>query len=207
MIEISVDGLRQIMPLIGGKAGVFVAPLNAAMAEFEINTPRRAAAFLAQLAHESGEFRYMAELADGSAYDNRRDLGNLNPAAIDVARRNGTTAGRWFKGHGPMQITGYDNHLACGEYLGLDLVEHPMLLCEAATGCRGAGWFWAVYKNLNALADSDSEQNFVAITRRINGGTNGLADRQKYWARAKLVQWVVMPDFGDVQAGSSSTAT
>lgn len=186
MIEITIAGLRQIMPQIGDKAQVFAAPLNAAMAEFEINTPERAAAFLAHLAHESGQFRYMQELADGSAYDHRRDLGNTDPAAVAVAARNGTTPGRWFRGHGPIQITGYANHKRCGEALGVDLVEHPRALTEPELGCRSAAWFWATH-GCNEMADAG---DFLAITRRINGGTNGLADRERYWERAKLALYL-----------------
>ena len=192
--------LYAIMSNIGAKARLFAGPLNAAMAEFEINTPARQAAFIAQLAHESGEFRYMQELADGSAYDYRADLGNTDPIAIEVARRNGTTAGRWFKGHGPIQITGYSNHKACGEALGVDLVEHPRALTEPELGCRSAAWFWAS-RGLNALADRG---DFLGITRRINGGTNGLADRQQYWERAKRV--LAMPSFSDVVGGVETTA-
>ena len=139
-------------------------------------------------------------MADGSAYDYRADLGNTNPAAVEVARRNGTTAGRWFRGHGPIQITGYFNHKSCGDALGADLVEHPRALTEPELGCRSAAWFWKS-RGLNALADAG---DFLAITKRINGGTNGLADRQQYWERAKKV--LAMPDFSDVQSGSSTTA-
>lgn len=191
----NVDQLRQIMPLIGAKADTFIGPLNDAMDEFEINTPARQAAFIAQLAHESGQFRYMQELADGGAYDNRADLGNTRPEAVEVARRNGTTAGRWFKGHGPIQITGYSNHKVCGEALGEDLIEHPRALIEPGLGCRSAAWFWASH-GLNEIADRG---DFLTITRRINGGTNGLADRQQFWERAKSV--LAMPDFNDVRGG------
>lgn len=192
---ITSDQLHAIMPNIGPKGTQFAGPLNDAMAEFGITNVARQAAFIAQLAHESGEFRYMQELADGSAYDNRADLGNTTAAAIDVARRNGTTAGRWFKGHGPMQTTGYFNHKACGDALGVDLVEHPKMLTEPVLGCRSAAWFWATH-GLNELADKG---DFVGITRRINGGTNGLAAREAYWARAKMV--LAVPDFSNVQGG------
>lgn len=177
------DTLRDIMPHAPPDLMRFVAPLNAAMEEFDISTPQRASAFLAQLAHESGSFRYMEELANGSAYEGRTDLGNHLPEAIQIARIHGSTPGRWFKGHGPIQITGYYNHKACGEVLGLDLLNAPRLLCEPEHGCRAAGWFWWS-RDCNSLADQDL---FERITRRINGGINGLADREAYWERAKAV--------------------
>ncbi len=73
---ITIDQLKKIIPYAGPRAGVFLVPLNDAMPKFEINTPARQAAFLAQVAHESGSLRYVREIADGSAYEGRADLGN-----------------------------------------------------------------------------------------------------------------------------------
>lgn len=182
-MNLTAQHLRSIMPQIGNKAEVFVQPLIDAMCEFQITTPARAMAFIAQVAHESGQFRYMAEIADGSAYDNRADLGNTTPDAREIAARHGTTAGRWWKGHGPIQITGYTNHKRCGEALGLDLLENPRLLEQPEEGCRAAGWFWDS-RHLNDYADVG---DFKTITLRINGGLNGYADRQQFWERAKTV--------------------
>ena len=176
---ITYADLLAIMPH-GVNLQQFVQPLNDAMDEFDINTPARQAAFLAQLAHESGSFRYMEELANGSAYEGRHDLGNDKPEAISAAAAHGTTPGRFYKGHGPIQITGYDNHRQCGEALGLDLVNSPVLLTLPEHGCRAAGWFWKT-RGCNELADSGK---FEAVTRRINGGLNGLTDRMAYWDRA-----------------------
>lgn len=172
---ITASELRQIMPLVGTRADEFAAPLNRAMAEFEINNPLREAAFLAQVAHESGEFRWLRELASGAAYDTgelAKRLGNTPEADGD---------GQLYKGRGPIQITGKSNYRDCGLALGLDLLGHPELLEQPGPGCRAAGWFWSV-KKLNALAD---QENFLLITKRINGGTNGWADRLKYYERAK----------------------
>ncbi|MCX7184927.1 MAG: hypothetical protein NTW90_06805 [Nitrosospira sp.] len=165
------------------RLALFIDPLNAAMEEFEINTPLRQAAFLSQLAHESGQFRYMEELATGEAYDHRADLGNTKPQAILIAQEHGSTPGKWWKGHGPIQITGFDNHMACGIALGLDLMNSPKLIAEPEGGCRAAGWFWRTH-GLNKLAD---EGGITQITRRINGGTNGIAERLQFYARAKVV--------------------
>ena len=178
-----------IMPHAIQRVMVFLDPLNEAMDEGEINTPERTAAFLAQLAHESGEFRYMQELADGSAYDHRADLGNTRPEAIQISESHGSSPGRWWKGHGPIQITGYDNHRDCSEALYGDpmvLLHDPMRLTRPTDGCRSAVWFWNT-RNLNTWADKDTEEGFKAITRRINGGLNGWNDRLRYWERARSV--------------------
>lgn len=182
--------LRTIMPFARNLA-YFIDPLDETMHRFEINTPARMAPFIANLAHESGEFRYMEELADGSAYDHRADLGNTHPEAIRIARLNGTTPGRFYKGHGPIQITGYWNHKACGEYLGIDLVQYPQLLCQPHYGCLSAGWFWHV-NGINAFADAG---DFDGVCDKINrgrktariGDSNGWADRVRYYERAKAV--------------------
>lgn len=178
-----------IMPHAGQRVDDFLDPLNDAMHEGELDSPARIAAFVAQLAHESGEFRYMQELADGSNYDNRADLGNTRPEAIQISEAHGSSPGRWWKGHGPIQITGFDNHRDCSEALYGDpmvLLHDPMKLTRPTDGCRAAVWFWTV-NGLNAQADKDTEESFKAITRTINGGLNGWNDRLRYWQRAKSV--------------------
>lgn len=159
------------------RAELWAAPITAAMAEYEVNTKFRQSAFLAQAAHESGGFKYVRELwgpTDAqSKYEGRADLGNTQPG--DGSR---------FRGRGLIQITGRANYAACGEALGLDLLAHPELLEEPENAARSAGWFWRDYKHLNELAD---QQLFSAITRRINGGTNGLAERIALYHRALAV--------------------
>lgn len=148
----------------------FVTPLNDAMFEYHIDTPTRQAAFLAQLAHESGEFRYIREIADGSAYEGRRDLGNTQPG-------DGTR----FRGRGLIQLTGRANYAKLSKAWGIDLIAKPELLETPAYAARSAAWFWSV-NGLNAIADSG---NFTLLTRRINGGLNGYAERCRYWEAAK----------------------
>lgn len=168
---ITVDQLRAIMPnLSAAKAAEYLPLLNAAMAEAQINTPQRQAAFLAQVAHESAQLRYFEELASGAAYEGRKDLGNTQPGD-----------GRRFKGRGPIQLTGRANYRAAGQALGLDLEGNPKMAAQPDVGFRTAGWFWNK-KDLNTLADSG---NFREITRRVNGGYNGMADRERYYAAAK----------------------
>ncbi|PHV51413.1 chitinase [Janthinobacterium sp. BJB301] len=162
----------QIMPLAGRRATLFLAPLNAAMAEFSIDTPQRRASFLAQVGHESGQLRYVRELASGAAYEGRADLGNV--IAGDGVR---------FKGRGLLQVTGRANYAACGVALNLDLLAAPQLLEQTTAACRSAGWFWQS-RGLNRLADAGDQER---VTRRINGGVNGLAERLALYAAARKV--------------------
>lgn len=169
---ITAEELRQIMPYAGSRAETFAEPLRKAMMEFEINTPLRMAAFLAQIAHESGSLKYVREIASGEAYEGRADLGN-------VCRGDGVR----FRGRGLIQITGRDNYDKCGRGLGYDLVSNPEQLEQPELAARSAAWFWKS-RGLNELADGG---NFKLITRRINGGYNGYQDRLKYYAKAQEV--------------------
>ena len=179
-MTITLDQLRAIMPHAGKRAEVFLAPLNSAMTEFEINTPVRQAAFLSQIAHESGSLRYVRELASGEAYDTGRlaeRLGNTPEADGD---------GQRYKGRGLIQITGATNYGQCSMALygfHRHLLDHPELLELPDAAARSAAWFWHS-RGLNKLAD---EGNYLRITKKINGGTNGLDDRIAYWERAKKV--------------------
>ncbi len=176
-MNLTLDQLRQIMPYAGKRAEVFLDPLNRAMAEFGIDTPLRQAAFLAQLAHESGSLRYVRELASGEAYDTGRLAARLGNTPEDDGD------GERYRGRGLIQITGTDNYRACSVALfgyGQHLLDHPELLEQPELAARSAGWFWQSRK-LNALAD---ENDVVGVTRRINGGTNGLSDRMANYTRA-----------------------
>ncbi|MDH0562919.1 glycoside hydrolase family 19 protein [Acinetobacter courvalinii] len=122
----------------------------------------RLAHFMAQLAHESGNFRYMEEIASGRAYEGRKDLGNTEIG-------DGTR----YKGRGPIQLTGRANYRKYGRALGIDFENNPEIVALPSIGMLVACKYW--YDNgLNELADKD-EINL--ITRRINGGYNGLNDR------------------------------
>lgn len=147
--------------------------LQAAMIEAEINTPQRAAAFLAQLAHESMELRFFEELSSGAIYEGRKDLGNTQPGD-----------GPRFKGRGPIQLTGRANYRAAGKALGVDLEGHPELAATRAVGFRVAAWYWRTH-GLNTFADMDSASGFEITTRRINGGLNGQAFRLAYYVAAR----------------------
>jgi putative chitinase len=188
---ITPEQLRRIMPYGAGRISTFHAALAGAMAEFEINTTARQAAFLAQLAHESGEFRYVRELASGDDYEGREDLGNTEPGD-----------GPRFRGRGLIQITGRKNYRLVSAALFSDpdyLLRDPTTLEQPGPACRSAGWFWVKGAGLNlskrALAHGVLEGcdlneladagDFTGITLAVNGGMNGFADRKQYYARAQ----------------------
>ena len=154
---------------------LFFESLNKAMVEFEINTPVRIAAFLAQVAHESGSLRYKEEIASGSAYEGRRDLGNVYQGD-----------GKKFKGRGIIQLTGRHNYKWASKALGLNLINDPYQATKPEISCRIAGLYWKS-RGLNNYADQNSTDGFKEITRRINGGYNGWTDRVNHWKKAKAV--------------------
>jgi putative chitinase len=169
---VTPDQLRELLPFARQRAEYFAGPLELTCKEFEINTRAREAAFLAQIAQESGELRYTRELASGAAYEGRADLGNTQPG--DGVR---------YKGRGLIQVTGRANYAECGKALALDLINCPELLEVLPAAARSAGWFWKS-RGLNELADVD---DFDRITRRINGGLTHIDERRVYWRRAKRI--------------------
>lgn len=171
---ITREELQRIMPYAALRVDTYVSPLNAAMDRFGIVTPLQIAAFIAQLAHESGEFRYVRELADGKAYEGRVDLGNTSPGD-----------GVMYKGRGLIQITGKANYRKCSDALFGDarLVNDPALLEEPENATLSAAWFWDAH-HLNGLAD---RSDFRGITKAINGGYNGYQKRLEYYERALTV--------------------
>ncbi|PAA08915.1 glycoside hydrolase family 19 protein [Pseudomonas fragi] len=175
-MAINEQQLLQVLPNAGRQAGVFVSALNTAMNRFGIVGTPRVAAFIAQVGHESGQFRWLKELwgptAQQVGYEGRADLGNTVPGD-----------GSKYRGRGLIQITGRANYAACGEALGLDLISKPELLEQPQYAAMSAAWFWST-RGLNTLAD---QGDFVKITRRINGGLNGLADRQALYDKALKV--------------------
>ncbi len=175
-MPITVQQLLLILPNASPVAGVYVPVLNTAMNRYQIVGAKRVAAFIAQIGHESGQLKYAKEIwgptVAQTRYEGRADLGNTEPGD-----------GSKYRGRGLIQITGRANYKACGEALGLDLVNEPELLEKPQHACMSAAWFWAT-KGLSTLAD---EGKLETITRRINGGRNGLADRQMLYARALKV--------------------
>ena len=177
---ISEQTLRRMMPAAGARLDAHLPFIAPAMIKGDIKTPDRIAAFLAQLSHESKEYLYMEEIwgptEDQLGYEGRADLGNVRPGD-----------GRKYAGHGPIQITGRDNHRAYGQYLGIDAEVDPRLLTQPRYGTAAAVWFWTIGNrkiDLNLLADRGW---FKTITRVVNGGFNGLSDRRQYWDRNRAL--------------------
>jgi predicted chitinase len=160
--------VRRALARAGVPAGIVRAEApraEKAMLEHAITRQARARDFLAQVLHESAGLRFFEEIASGAAYEGRADLGNTHPGD-----------GRRYKGRGPIQLTGRANYRWAGRILKLPLEQNPGLAAQHEVGWRIAALYWKSH-GLNELADKGQ---FVAITRRINGGTNGLADRLRY---------------------------
>ena len=178
MIQVDAQTMREIAPHFRGANGERQNAIIAAVGEvlaatldsYAINTRLRIAHFLAQTCHESAGFRTTEEFASGEDYEGRADLGNNHPG--DGVR---------YKGRGLLQLTGRANYKTFGGLLGVDLERQPALAGEPVLSLRIACEFWKK-KNLNQFCDAD---DIVALTRRINGGTNGLDDRRGLTAKAK----------------------
>lgn len=167
------DVLRKIMPNANKAIIDTMYPdLIYGMAAYGINTKKRENHFIAQIAHESGELKWLEEIASGDAYDTRADLGN-------TPQKDGD--GRKYKGRGLIQITGKFNYELLSDALGCDFISHPELLSTPKYAVLSACWFWKM-RGLNEYADKGM---FQTITRRINGGLNGVNDRLKYLNRAE----------------------
>lgn len=179
---ITAQQLLQILPNAGKQAGVFASALNLAMDRYQINTPLRMAAFIAQVGHESGQFRYVRELG-GDQYLSKYDTGTLAKRLGNTPEADGD--GQKYRGRGLIQITGHTNYLACSKALfGNDrLLRTPELLEQAEWACKSAAWYWNS-RDINTPADAG---DFKTVTRRINGGLNGLAERLEFYKRAKKV--------------------
>jgi len=149
------------------RAESYLPALQAAMSEFEIShTTRRAAAFLSQIGHESADLRYWSEIwgptPAQTRYEGRSDLGNLQPGD-----------GKRYRGRGPIQLTGRANYRYYGELLDAPLETQPELAATPAYGFRIAGLYWKL-RRINVACDAG---DFAKVTRLINGGMNGHADR------------------------------
>jgi putative chitinase len=183
------------------KAERWLGPITSAMLRSEINTPGRAAAFIAHASHESQRFERLRENLDYTSperileifpkyiYPNEVSRFVRRPERLAnrvYARRGGNgdeDSGDGFKyrGGGLFHLTGRKGYRECGDALGIDLANHPEMIEQPEIAALTAGWYWHD-NNLNALADSG---DFKKMTLRINGGLNGYEDRLALWASAK----------------------
>jgi putative chitinase len=208
MSVITIDQLGKAVPSArADDLTTYLAPLDEAMERFEINTPGRIAAFLAQIAHESGDFRTTEENLNYSGQGLRKtwpsrfttdafaQTYNRQPEKIAnhvYANRNGNgdeaSGDGWrFRGRGLIQITGRANYLAYSVAIAdPSVVTAPDQVAQPPHAALSAGWFWASH-GLNALADVGDEASFNQISFKINGGWNGKEDRLQNWAEACAV--------------------
>jgi len=170
---ITKEMIKQIAPNSKNEiVDPLVKYLNKYLAKYEVNNFWRVSHFISQSAHESASFRTLEEYASGAAYEGRKDLGNVNSG--DGVR---------YKGRGIFQLTGRANYREMSKKLGLDLEGNPELAESPEVSVLTALEYWKS-RNLNALADAN---DIMGITKRINGGFNGLDDRKRYFARCKEI--------------------
>ena len=181
--HIGPRSLRIVCPNLSKKeAGSLSEALGLAMHSNGIDTPAKAEMFIAQCAHESMGFTVATEFASGSAYDGRKDLGNTKPGD-----------GKRFKGRGFIQITGRTNYYEVSKALKKNFMKDPALLAKPPWASLSAAWWWRAH-GCNALCDGAHSLNdrLLAVTKRINGGFNGIDSRRKYLRKARLVRrWLV----------------
>lgn len=158
-----------IMPNAKDRVGKYINYINGYADKFKISSPMRMAHYLAQIAHESAELKYTREIASGRSYEGRKDLGNVHQGD-----------GVKYKGRGLIQITGRANYEAYKNFCKFDVVSTPELLERPLGAVKSSMWWWKEH-GLNELADND---DVLAVTKVINGGTNGLEDRKRYLERA-----------------------
>lgn len=196
----SIDELSQIFPHAkSANLQKYCDAVNAAMEEFGIDTPGRQAMFLAQCGHESGQFsvveenlNYRAEtllkvfpkyFRDVDPNDYARQPEKIANRVYSSRMGNGDESsgdGYRYRGRGLIQLTGKNNYVKCGDALGVDLTENSDYLSTPEGAARSAAWFWSA-NGLNKFADANDN---LGATKRINGGTNGLDERNELYANA-----------------------
>ncbi len=182
---IDINTIKNLTGASDKVAAIWLPLFNDMLPKYGINTKERLVGFLSQIGHESGGLLYTREIADGSAYEGRKDLGNTQAGD-----------GKKFRGRGLIQITGRANYQAFKDKYGIDVVSNPDLLGgqystnstkdQLKNSLLASIWFWDRAK-LNDLADKfdlskpvkdkANLDTITKITKKINGGINGLADR------------------------------
>ncbi|MGE5340972.1 MAG: glycoside hydrolase family 19 protein [Candidatus Omnitrophota bacterium] len=198
------ERLTFIMPKTN--SDIWVDVLNAALARFSIDVPARAAAFLAQVAHESGELNRLVENLNYSAqrlmqiwpkhfptleiaqqYEKNPEKLANNIYSNRLGNGDETSGDGWkYRGRGLIQLTGKSNYMMADKVLNANLVGAPDLVAQPEFASLTAAHFWKS-NGLNELADKNDDNNFIQITKKINGGTVGLDERKAYWTKARQV--------------------
>lgn len=174
-MQITNKQLKQIYPYsTQTNRDKYLPYINKFAAEYNMDTYEYLCAFLSQIGHESGQLKYVEEIASGKAYENRKDLGN-------IYKGNGIM----YKGRGLIQITGRANYTSLSKDLKVDFIANPYLLKEPLYAVLSAFWYWKK-RNLNKYSTL-KESDFMILTKRINGGFNGYKNRYDLWCQAKQI--------------------
>ena len=184
--------LSEVMGCSLARARQMLPGYIGAMGAAHITNTNRAAMFAAQIGHESVGLQYMEEIASGAAYEGRRDLGNIYPGD-----------GRRYKGSGPIQLTGRANFRAFTQWANaqghpsIDFEAQPELVrTDPRWGFLAASWYWVVARpQINPMSD---RRDLEGVTRAINGGLNGLADRRRRYNHALTMGSRLLPTGGPV---------
>ena len=175
-MQITKEFLKKVVPYASNtNLDKFLPYLNEWMPKYGIDSKDKICHFIAQIAHESGSFLYVKEIASGKAYDTGRlakNLGNTPEADGD---------GQKYKGRGLIQITGTSNYKAISKDWEIDIFNKPELLETPSYAVRSACWFWEKH-GLNKLVDSGA--TVEKITKIINGGQNGIVERKEFYKKA-----------------------
>ncbi|KQU33574.1 glycoside hydrolase family 19 protein [Rhodococcus sp. Leaf233] len=171
---------------------------NNALFMADCTTVDRVAMWCSQIGHESGGLKWMEEIASGDAYDTRTDLGNTPQVDGD---------GRLYKGRGPIQLTGKNNYRSFSRWAAAKglvddpeyFVKNPLAVAEPYWGFLAATFYWTVSRNMNSYAD---RRDLLGATKAVNGGTNGLDDRRKFYERALALGDALLPQ-EDNMAGAA----
>ena len=182
----------------------YIDSLNKVLSDYKIDNKIRLAHFLAQIIHESGNLKYKSENLNYSAktllstfgkYFKNEEIANQyarNPEKIAnrvyanrMGNRDEASGDGWkYRGRGLIQLTGADNYRLCSNALNINLIDDPdLIISNPDISVKVACWFWN-YKNLNELCDKD---DVISITKKINGGLNGIESRKLLLIKAKNV--------------------
>jgi len=178
MVPVDSQTMREVAPTFSGAPAASQAKiiaeagavLAATLESYDITSRLRIAHFLGQTCEESAGYRTTEEFASGREYEGRQDLGNTQKGD-----------GPRYKGRGLLQLTGRANYADYGKALAVDLVNNPTLAAQPALSLKIACEYWKRH-DINADCDRDDAQ---AVTRKVNGGLNGLSDRIAFTQKAK----------------------
>lgn len=181
---INIGMVRDCFPRLSpAMVQIYAMAFDVWFPQYDITTPERIAAFMAQIGHESGDLKWTAEIWGPTPQQRRYE------PPSDLAKRLGNTQpgdGERYKGRGLIMITGRSNYAQVSKALNEDFITQPRLLERPSMAVWSACWWWSS-RDLNQHADKNTEASFKQITRIINGGLTGWDDRLARWQRCKNI--------------------